>query len=146
MYIISACLLGTNCKYDGGSNATAWVKEFAAEHSICAVCPETLAGLLSPRDPCELVDGRVFTADGRDLTDAFTTGAENAYKVILDEALVREEKIEGAILKSNSPSCGCGTIYDGTFSHTTVSGDGVFAKILLDHGIRIITEKERIDD
>jgi Uncharacterized conserved protein len=146
MYIISACLLGTKCKYDGGSNETAWVKEFASTHSICAVCPETLAGLLSPRDPCEIRKGRVYNADGEDMTDAFRAGAESAYKVILDEALVREEKIEGAILKANSPSCGCGTIYDGTFSHTTVIGDGVFAKILLDHGIRIITEKERVDD
>lgn len=146
MYIISACLLGTNCKYSGGSNETEWVKRFAEEHSICAVCPETLAGLPTPREPCERKDGKVVSKTGIDLTEEFEAGAESAYQVAMDEAEVREEKIEGAILKAKSPSCGAGKIYDGTFSHTVISGDGCFAKILNDHGIRIITDEESIDD
>ncbi|MGI6204794.1 MAG: DUF523 domain-containing protein [Anaerovoracaceae bacterium] len=145
MYIISACLLGTNCKYDGGSNSTDWVKEFARTHDVCAVCPETLAGLGTPREPVEIQDGRVLTAEGTDITEDLRKGAEIAYKTILSAAEIREEDIEGAILKANSPSCGSGKIYDGTFSHKTVPGDGFFAAVLKEHGVKVITEKEKID-
>lgn len=146
MYIISACLLGTNCKYDGGSNSTEWVRDFAEKHSICAVCPETLAGLGAPREPVEIINGRAVTNDGRDLTDELKAGAEIAYRTVLSAAEIRGEEIEGAIVKSFSPSCGSGEIYDGTFSHVKTAGDGYFVQLLKEHGVNVITEKENADE
>lgn len=142
MYIISGCLLGVNCNYKGGNNRCEWVCDFASKHSYLAVCPETAGGLLVPRPPAEIREGRVMNSLGEDVTDFFEKGARDTFNFAATEAVLREEPIEAAILKSNSPSCGCRKIYDGTFSGKLTEGYGVFADLLKNSGIRVITEKD----
>lgn len=144
MFIISRCLLGHNCKYDGGNNRNEELIEFCRTHDYITVCPETAAGLEAPRDPAEitgvdLVDGRdsftVVSKTGADMSEAFDYGARLSLASVLVEAGNRTERrgiIEGAILKANSPSCGTGTVYDGTFTGTLTRGFGVFAGKLID--------------
>ncbi len=206
MYIVSACLLGANCKYNGGNNENEAVKDFCEGHKILAVCPETAGGLTSPRAPAEQIrswsssgqraagseevitdgsesnyagrsvgdsdgsygsstaeiadgfgsngerdgaacsndgcvaDGNMIVIDknGRDLTANFIKGAEICLKKVLDSG----EEPELAILKANSPSCGSGRIYDGTFTGTLTDGDGVFAAMLKNKAIKVITESD----
>lgn len=142
MYIISGCLLGVNCKYNGENNRCDWVCDFASKHSYLAVCPETAGGLLVPRPPAEIKDGRVINKTGEDVTAQFERGAINTFNVAATEAVLREEPLEGAILKARSPSCGCGKIYDGTFTGTLVDGDGVFAAELKRSCVKVMTEED----
>ncbi|MBR5315691.1 MAG: DUF523 domain-containing protein [Firmicutes bacterium] len=142
MYMISGCLLGHNCKYNGGNNYHQEVIDFCKEHSYCVVCPEGISGLSTPRPPAEIIGERVIDKEGKDVTAFFIKGAEMSYEKAAREAEERGEILEGAILKANSPSCGSGQIYDGTFSGTLVPGNGCFTKILLDKGIQVISEKE----
>ena len=144
MYIVSACLLGQNCKYNGGNNRSEEVVEFCKTHKYVTVCPESAGKLPAPRPPAEKVGGRIVDKEGKDLTDAFLRGADISLKSCIEMARISGEEIEGAILKANSPSCGVGQIYDGTFSGTLTEGDGVFAGMLKRLGIEIITEKEKI--
>ena len=136
--LVSRCLLGDPCRYDGGSNAAAAVQRLASEYRIIAICPECDGGLPTPRTPSERCGDRVLMRDGRDVTAAFLRGAEHAL------ALARENGIAFAVLKARSPSCGKGEIYDGTFTHTCVSGNGVTAELLLREGYQVFTEKEMI--
>lgn len=142
MIIVSGCLLGIPCKYDGGTSLSKQVRAFVADKSYAMVCPETMAGLLVPRAPAEIVCGRVVNASGEDLTEVFRRGAERAWEVATEKAKERGEEITLAILKARSPSCGCGRIYDGTFAGVTTAGDGVFTALLKEKGIRVITEEE----
>lgn len=144
MYIISACLLGENCKYSGGNNYCPWVDEFSKTHRVISVCPEVRGGLPCPRPPAEIIGGRVIDKEGRDLTKTFLAGAKACYEEALAEAIEAGEKLEGAILKANSPSCGCGKIYDGTFRGAMIDGDGLFARLLKEKHVNVITEKEKI--
>ena len=146
MYVISACLLGENCKYSGGNNRCQWVVDFAAGHSHVAVCPETQAGLPAPRPPAEIVGDKVLDKEGRDLTAAFAGGAESSYRLAKSAAEEAGESIEGAILKAKSPSCGRDRIYDGTFSGKLTDGDGYLVRLLKKDNIDVITEKENIED
>ncbi|MEG0156537.1 MAG: DUF523 domain-containing protein [Anaerovoracaceae bacterium] len=146
MYIISACLVGENVKYNGGNNDTPWVKKFAQEHHCYFCCPEILGGQPCPRPPAERVGDKIVNTRGEEGTESFVVGAALAWKAAKEQAARWGEDIEGAILKSKSPSCGRGKIYDGTFSHQLVDGDGEFVKLLRENGIEIITEKEKIDD
>jgi len=142
MYMISACLMGENCKYNGGNNETAWVLEFAKTHDCVFVCPE--AGMLTtPRPPSEIIDGRAFNKEGVEVTDALRRGAENAWQKAESAAKKAGQEIEGAILKANSPSCGSGTIYDGTFSGRKIPGDGFFAQLLKAKGVRVFSEEDK---
>ena len=143
MYIVSACLLGEPCRYDGNDNLTDWVKELTEDHTVCMVCPETLGKLSVPRPKSEIKDGAVINEEGEDVTKAFEDGARSAYIRAVAAAMSIGEEIEGAILKSNSPSCGKDKVYDGTFTGTLVDGEGIFAKTLREHGIKIYTEKEK---
>ena len=143
MYIVSACLLGEPCRYDGNDNLTDWVKELTEDHTVCMVCPETLGKLSAPRPKSEIKDGAVINEEGEDVTKAFEDGARIAYIRAVAAAMSIGEEIEGAILKSNSPSCGKDKVYDGTFTGTLVDGEGIFAKTLREHGIKIYTEKEK---
>ena len=143
MYIVSACLLGEPCRYDGNDNLTDWVKELTEDHTVCMVCPETLGKLSVPRPKSEIKDGAVINEEGEDVTKAFEDGARIAYIRAVAAAMSIGEEIEGAILKSNSPSCGKDKVYDGTFTGTMVDGEGIFAKMLREHGIKIYTEKEK---
>lgn len=144
MYIISGCLLGHNCKYDGGNNKNEDVIRFCEEHEYIVVCPESAGRLPTPRPPAEKVGNRILNCKGEDVTEEFLRGAEISYKMCMQMAAMKGEPIEGAILKANSPSCGYGRIYDGSFSGTLVDGNGVFAAMLHSQGVEIITEKEKI--
>lgn len=137
--LVSACLLGANCKYSGDHNYCPAVARLSERHTLIPVCPEQLGGLPTPRTPAERVGERVMTENGRDVTEQYRRGAEEAVK------LAKLLGAEGAVLKFRSPSCGCGTIYDGTFSHTRIPGNGVAAQALLDLGLPVWTE-ENIDD
>jgi len=142
MFLISACLLGNNCKYNGGNNYHQDVIDFCEEHSYYPVCPEGISGLPTPRPPAEFIGDRVIDKEGADVTSYFVKGAELSLKLAEEEAERRGEVIEGAILKANSPSCGSGKIYDGTFSGTLIDGSGCFTRMLLDRDIKVISEKE----
>ena len=144
MYIISGCLLGHDCKYNGGNNRNEEIIKFCEQHRHVVVCPERAGKLPTPRPPAERQGSRVVNIEGQDVTEAFINGARVSLKTCLQLADYSGEKLEGAILKANSPSCGCGTIYDGTFSGTLTEGDGVFTEMLKKRGIKIITEKETI--
>ena len=134
--LVSACLLGTPCRYDGKSKADARVQALVRKYEIVPVCPEQLGGLPTPRVPSERRGERVVTAGGRDVTEAYRRGAEAAL------ALCRQNGCEAAVLKEKSPSCGCGQIYDGTFSRRLTEGDGVTAEALKAHGITIYGESD----
>ena len=136
--LISACLLGVNCKYDGGSNRDEELLRLLRGHELHSVCPEVLGGLPSPRTPSEIRDGRVICEDGTSADEAFRAGARAGL------ALARMLRPDLVILKSRSPSCGSGTIYDGTFSHTRIPGDGVFAALMKQEGFRVMTDEEAL--
>ena len=133
---VSACLLGENCKYNGGNNYNEKLARFLEGHEVVGVCPEVLGGLTTPRPTSEIVDGVVRHKDGTSVDKEFRKGAEVSLKI------VKETGAELVILQSRSPSCGIGTIYDGTFSKTLISGDGVFVKLLKENGIRVMDVAE----
>lgn len=139
---VSACLLGENCKYNGGNNKCDEVLELGKKHTLIPVCPECFAGLPIPRVPSEIKNGRVYAKTGEDLTEAFANGAEQALYV------AEEKGCQIAVLKERSPSCGFGKIYDGTFSGQLVDGNGVTAQLFYDHGIIVLGESktDRIKD
>ena len=133
---VSACLLGCNCKYNGGNNLNDKVVRFVKGKDVVPVCPEQLGGLPTPRTPSEIVNGRVNTKDGKDVDAAFRRGALLAAQEAVSAG------VELAILKSRSPSCGAKQIYDGTFTGTLIDGKGVFAQALAERGIPIIDEAD----
>ena len=131
--LISACLTGENCKYDGGNNALPpeTLAALRGRYELVPVCPEQLGGLPTPRVPSERRGGRVFSRAGEDVTEAFRRGAEEALRI------ARENGCRRALLKTNSPSCGSGTIYDGSFSGTLTGGYGVAAELLIHEKIEV---------
>ena len=142
MIIVSGCLLGIPCKYDGGTNLSKQVKEFLTDRSYVMICPETMAGLSAPRPPAEIVGDKVLNREGKDVTEEFHRGAQKAWDLALEKAKEKGEEITLAVLKARSPSCGSNRIYDGTFAGVVTDGDGVFAALLKEKGIRVITEEE----
>ena len=135
--LVSYCLLGEPCRYDGCSRLDRQVVELhRAGHTLIPVCPEVLGGLDTPRVPAELQPaGRVVNEDGEDVTAAYRAGAEKALEI------ARKNGCTVAVLKARSPSCGCGEVYDGTFSHRVVSGWGVAARLLREAGITVMDEE-----
>ena len=131
--LISACLLGQNCKYNGGNNYSDELNAFLknGNHTVIPVCPETLGGLPIPRVPAEIRNGIVTNRDGISVDKEFRAGAEKALSIALSE------KVDLAILQSRSPSCGVGYIYDGTFSKHLINGNGIFAEMLIQNGIAV---------
>ena len=129
--LVSRCLLGERCRYDGKRIPDAEVIALGREHTLIPVCPEMLGGLPCPRTPCEVRGERVVSRDGEDLTDAYRRGAEEALRIC------RENGCEKAVLKARSPSCGKGIIYDGSFTGTLTAGDGVTARLLEENGIPV---------
>lgn len=130
--LVSACLLGENCKYNGTNNYNKDVVEFVKGHEVIAVCPETLGGLSVPRKPAEIVDGIVMTRERISVDKEFREGAAIALKQALDG------QADMAILQPRSPSCGCRQIYDGSFSGRLIEGQGIFARMLEEAGIKLI--------
>ncbi len=133
--LISACLLGVCCRYDGASKAHPLAAELAKRHTLVPVCPEQLGGLATPRPPAERRGDQVVTQVG-DVTEQYRRGGEEALK------LCRLLGCEAAVLKERSPSCGKGLIYDGTFTGTLTAGDGVTAELLAAHGIPVYGESQ----
>lgn len=134
--LVSACLLGRNCKYNGGNNRNQAVLDFLRGHEIIAVCPEVMAGLGTPRTPVEIVNGVVRDSTGRSVDPQL----RSAVAEILTQ--VRELNIDCAVLQSRSPTCGVKQIYDGTFTGTRIAGSGVLAQALLDAGCRVIDAED----
>ena len=132
--LISACLLGCACRYDGASKPHPAAVTLAARHQLVPVCPEQLGGLPTPRPPAERVGERVLTQTGGDVTDNYRRGADQAM------LLCKLNGCEAAVLKEKSPSCGCGAVYDGTFTGTLTAGDGVTAEVLKAAGIPVYGE------
>lgn len=130
--LVSACLLGINCKYDGGNNRNDKVLSLLDEHTLIPVCPECLGRLTVPRCPSEIANGRVMNSAGEDVDAQFRKGAAEALRI------ARENEIDLAILQSRSPSCGIGRIYDGSFSRTLTDGNGIFASLLLENGFKVV--------
>lgn len=129
--LVSACLIGENCKYNGGNNRSEKLMEYLKDHEVIAVCPEVLGGLPVPRAPGEIVDGTVRNEDGTSVDREYRDGAKAALET------AQKEKIDFAVLQSRSPSCGVKQIYDGSFSGRLIPGKGVFASLLAENGFRI---------
>ncbi len=136
--MVSACLLGQKCKYNGGDNYSDKVSECIKDYEVIPVCPEVEGGLPTPRTPCEIVDGIVTDRNGISRDREFKAGAE----LCLEKAM--KEKVDLAILQSRSPSCGVNQIYDGSFSGKLKAGRGVFAEMLSEHGIKTIDAEDVI--
>ena len=134
--LVSACLLGTPCRYDGKSKADARVLALAESRAMIPVCPEQLGGLPTPRPPAERRGEQIVALDGADVSDAFARGAEETLR------LARLFGCQRAILKARSPSCGRGRIYDGSFTGKLVSGDGVAAALLTENGVEVYGEED----
>ena len=134
--IVSACFLNDGYKYDGTNNKNEKIIALGEKYDFIPVCPEVFGGLKTPRIPSEQLGDKVMMIDGTDVTEAFYNGALKSLM------LAKQNGVTKAILKARSPSCGKGYIYDGTFSHTLINGNGVFAQMALDAGIKIYTEDE----
>lgn len=132
--LVSACLMGENCKYNGGNNYSEKLHKFIKGHEVIMVCPEVMGGLPTPRLPSEIVDDRVVNSGGVDVTNEFVMGAKKALEYSSD--------IDMAILQSRSPSCGTNEIYDGTFSGNKIKGDGIFVRMLKEKGIKVVDIKD----
>ena len=136
MIIVSACLAGINCRYDKNNKAHPNIIKMIEEGKAIPLCPEQLGGLPTPREPTEIINEHFITKYGNDVTKEFQNGAKEALRI----ALIAKSKT--AILKSNSPSCGCGKIYDGSFSGKLKKGDGIFCKLLKEENFIIQTEED----
>lgn len=146
MYIISACLAGVHCRYDHKENGIDEIKDLIKKQPTIIVCPEQMGGLTTPRPPVEIVGGdgndvlngkaKLMNNKGKDVTEEFVKGAVEVLSI------AKEYNIKRVILKSGSPSCGSGYIYDGTFTGEKVEGDGVLAALLKRNGIEVMTEED----
>ena len=134
--LISACLLGLPCRYDGASKPQLWVEELARRHELIPMCPEQMGGLPTPRDPAERQGDKVISCAGKDVTKAYTKGAETALY------FAKLNHVDFAVMKAKSPSCGKGLIYDGTFTGSKIPGNGVTVELLNANGIPVFTEDE----
>lgn len=134
--LVSACLLGLNCKYDGENNRNEKVLEYIKDKEVIPVCPEIFGGLQTPRIPSEIVGDKVLNREKIDVTKEYQKGAEETLY------LAKLFNVKKALLKESSPSCGSNTVYDGTFSKNKKEGMGITAQLLKENGIEIISEKE----
>jgi len=135
-YIVSACLCGEKCRYDGNSNLKENIKKLLDEGKAIMVCPEVLGNMSTPRLPCEIKDGAVINTEGENKTEHFLNGAIAVLKT------AKKYNIQTAILKEKSPSCGSHYIYDGSFSRNLIKGEGLTTKLLRENGIEVISDEE----
>ena len=134
--LVSACLMGLYCRYDGKSNYLESIKALQKRYILLYICPECEGGLSTPRLPSEIKDGKVINSNNFDNTEYFIKGAKHALEI------AKKYGIKKALWKAKSPSCGKGKVYDGTFTHTLVDGNGITASLLLENGIEVFTEDE----
>ena len=134
--LVSACLLGTNCKYNGKNNKNDKVLEYIKDKYVIPICPEVFGGLTTPRIPSEILNGKVINKEGKDVTKYFINGANKTLEI------AKILNVKKALLKQKSPSCGSGKIYDGTFTNNIINNDGITTKILKENNIEIITEED----
>ena len=132
--LVSACLLGVSCRYDGKSKPNENVIALKDRYNIIPICPEIMGGLPTPRKASEIQGCQVVMGDGTNVTKEYRKGAEEVLK------LCRLFGCKGAVLKEKSPSCGCGEVYDGTFSGKLIDGNGITAKLLMENGIEVFGE------
>lgn len=132
--LVSACLLGVACRYDGKSKEVERIKKLLSKYTLIPICPEQLGGLPTPRVPSERYGDKVINSQMEDVTLQYKKGAEEALR------LAKIFNCSVAILKAKSPSCGCGQIYDGSFSKTLITGNGTTTELLLKNGIKVFTE------
>lgn len=135
MIVVSACLAGVDCRYNGSSYTVPQIAEMVIQGEAIPICPEILAGLPTPRPPVEQNSGKFIALNGDDQTDKYVAGAKIALEIAV------KSRCQRAILKSKSPTCGSGLIYDGTFSGKLITGDGIFAMLLKEQGIEVSTEE-----
>lgn len=134
--LVSACLMGVGCRYDGKSNQLPQLEQLMKQHTCIPVCPEIFGGLPTPRVPAERQDSKIMTQDGQDVTQQFVRGTAEVLR------LADLYHCKAALLKERSPSCGCGQIYDGTFTKTLTEGDGLAAEMLKRKGIAVYGESQ----
>ena len=134
--LVSACLLGENCKYNGGNNYNPTVVAYLKDKDVLTICPEMMAGMGCPRTPIEIVDGVLMDRDGNNVDAAMREAVTKAMEWI------RKEEIQCAILQSRSPTCGVNQIYDGTFSGKLIAGSGIFAQALKDAGYQVLDAED----
>ena len=134
--LVSACLLGEPCRYDGKSKPCERVIALKDTYNLIPICPEVMGGLPTPRTPSEICGERVLMKDGCDVTENYNRGAQKAL------AIARENACTVAILKEKSPSCGSGLIHNGSFDGGLVEGDGITTLLLKQNGIRVLGESE----
>ena len=130
--LVSVCLLGENCKYNGGNNYNPRVVEFLKDKEVISICPEIMAGMGCPRNPIEIVDGVLTDCHGKNVDSLI----RKSVMEIMER--IRDEEIQCAVLQSRSPTCGVNQVYDGTFSGKLIPGSGIFAKSLMDAGYLVI--------
>ena len=140
MILISACLAGINCKYSGGNNLNPELRDLVNSGKAVPVCPEQLGGLITPRTPAEIIKDseeniKVITKTGTDVTKEYILGAERAL------AIAKALNVKTAVLQSRSPSCGCGYIYDGTFTKHLIVGNGITAELFIKNGIKVFSDE-----
>ena len=138
--LVSACLLGLKVRFDGLSKENKEILDLINDFEFIPVCPEIIGGLSTPRVPFEIRDGKVFNKDGVDVTENYLRGAEEALR------LCKIYNCDTVVLKSKSPSCGKGLVYDGTFSGNLISGNGITTDYLLKNGIKVYSEDEFINE
>lgn len=136
--LVSACLLGCACRYDGAAMPCEKVIALAKDNVLIPICPEQMGGLTTPRIPSERIQGKdqILTKDGRDVTKDYKRGVEASLNI------AKINNIDYAILKQGSPSCGCGQIYDGTFSGKKIAGDGITTETLKKAGFKVISDED----
>ncbi|MDR0978805.1 MAG: DUF523 domain-containing protein [Lachnospiraceae bacterium] len=136
MIIVSACLAGINCNYEGGNKGNSKIVEMVNKGQAIPVCPEQLGGLITPRCPAEIKNGRLITKNNVDVTAEFQKGAEEVLNIC------KKYNCKKAILKSKSPSCGCGAIFNGEFTGTLIKGDGITTRLLKENHIEVISSDD----
>ena len=137
-YAVSACLMGINCKYDGGNNEHIKLQEFLKDKEYILICPEVAGGMSVPRIPCEIKNGVVLNRHGEDMSEYFRLGAQKELQKL------KKHKIDVVILQPRSPSCGIGQIYDGSFTKTLTQKNGIFAQACINENITVLSPDDVI--
>ena len=134
--LVSSCIMGCNCKYNGGNNLNEHVVEFLKDKEVIEICPEVLAGMSIPRASAEIVNGFITEDNGKNVHEEYKRGVELALEKI------KNQNIELVILQLRSPTCGVNKIYDGSFTGKLISGQGIFAKALINAGYKVIDSED----